>query len=704
MEFLYKFCFGLTTCLGIAQGLLVLYKNPRSRVNVTWALTSFVVAIWSLEMSYFFESNYERALLGSRIANYAAVFIPVLFTHFCLALLNKPLRESPLTIAGYVFAISLGAFVSTPLFIPSVSPKLVFRHYVNPGPLYIVFTTFFFTLAFYAHWRLFRHLHAQSLKQQNQIKWVASATITGFVCGSTTFLAVYDIPFNPWPSLFTFVYTLIITYAIIKHQLLDIKVAVTRTGVLLATYLIILGLPFVVGWWGKGWLRQRVGEEWWLVPLGLCTALATVGPFVYAALRRQAEARLLKDQRRYQRTLQLAARGMTRVRDLKKLTRLIVRVICRTVRVQHATLFLWDQERQHYTLAASHGPQRFAVGSLYRLERTNALPRRLLSTKKTVSRDDLVQVPTPGQLLETEMARISAALVVPGFMEEELAGFLALGEKRSGEPYSMDDLHAFATLTHEATIAIENARSYEELLKANEELRLARDRFVEQARLAAAGEFATGMAHEIKNPLSSIKTFAAYLPEKYRDPDFREKFFRIVQGEIDRINTIVRDLLDFAKPDKPQLEPVSVSELAQDTLTLLSNRVLKQGVAVRTRFQENGLQVQADEKQLKQAVLNLLLNSLDAMPDGGRLEVGTSVTNQWLTLRIVDSGCGIPDDTMRRVFDPFFTTKERGVGLGLPIVKGVIERHGGELFLRSTAGQGTTVEIMLPVIGRGPTQ
>ena len=191
--------------------------------------------------------------------------------------------------------------------------------------------------------------------------------------------------------------------------------------------------------------------------------------------------------------------------------------------------------------------------------------------------------------------------------------------------------------------------------------------------------------------------FAQYLPEKYADPKFRQKFFRIVQAEIERINNIVKELSDFAKPAPLQLQPVRVSALMEDTLSLLSNQCLDQGVEVCKHFQEDGVLIQADPQQLKQILLNLLLNSLEAMPQGGRLEVSTKVNSHGLALRIADTGMGIPGEQQKHVWDPFFTTKERGMGLGLAIVKGVVERHGGQITLLSQPGQGTTVEVNLPI-------
>jgi len=611
-----------------------------------------------------------------------------------LALLNKSVKESKVAVFSYCFAIVMAGFFLTQWFIPSVSPKLIFRYYINSGPLYVLYTAVFLAVAGYSHWLLFKHLRAQSRERQNQIKYVFSATLTGFVCGSTAFLLVYDIPFNPLPSLFTPLYAVIITYAILKHQLMDIKVVITRTGVLLMTYLVVLGVPLLIGWFGQERLEYRYHDKWWLVPLGLCTVLATIGPFAYAYLQRQVEAALLKEQRRYQRLLQRAAQGMTRVRSLDKLTKLITGVVSRTVRVQHASLFLFDETAHYYFLKASHGPKRLAIQSRYVLEKAHPLVRCLMDKRRILTKEEVAQSYDP--VVERELAGLEAAVIIPGFIERELIGFLALGEKLSGSAYSPDDIHAFSTLAYEAAVALENAKSYGELLVANEQLRMASKRLADQERLAAAGQFALGMAHEIKNPLSAIKTFAQYLPQKYQDSAFREKFFSLVQSEIDRINTIVKDLLDFAKPAPLQIESVRLSKLAEDTLVLLSDQVLKQSVQVHKEFSENGALTQADPKQLKQVILNLVLNSLEAMPAGGRLEVLTSCRNGSVILKIADTGCGIPYEYQGKLFDPFFTTKERGMGLGLAIVKGIVERHGGTTSVHSQPDKGTTVEITLP--------
>ena len=155
--------------------------------------------------------------------------------------------------------------------------------------------------------------------------------------------------------------------------------------------------------------------------------------------------------------------------------------------------------------------------------------------------------------------------------------------------------------------------------------------------------------------------------------------------------------MDFAKPAPLELQEVSLTDLLDDTLSLLSNQCFKQGVEIRKSFHSNGLKISADPQQLKQVMLNLMLNGLEAMDRGGRLDVATEARGDGLVVRISDTGTGIPPDLLNKVWDPFFTTKERGMGLGMAIVKGIVERHGGRIDLSSHPGQGTTVELTLPL-------
>ena len=681
----------------LVAGLFVGSRHQRDPRRITFVLFMLSIGTWAF--FYFLWQlavDEHTALFLCRALVAGALFAPVTHMHHVSTLVGATRWRLTrrLILFGYVSALVLLIADTTPLVVRGVAPRLFFPYWPLPGPLW-----YFYTLCYFGYWaytvRLIYHgLIHSSGAERNQLRCLLIGTLLAFAGASTNFLLWYDIPIPPVGSIIVPFYVVLVALAAIRYQFMNIRIVITQTGLLLGTYMIVLGAPFILGWFGQQWLESRFGQQWWLVPLGLCTTLATVGPFAYAYLRRQAEARLLREQRRYQRTLQLAARGMTRVRDVNKLANLITRLVSHTVRLTHASLFLWDPTRQRYFLSASHGPKRLALQSRYELETSHPLIQRLTANRRAIAREEFAR--EPQSFVNQELEQLEASLAVPGMIEDHLVGFLALGSKVSGEGYSTDDLHAFATLANEAAIAIENAMSYEELLKMNQQLKVASDRLLLQERQAAAGQFAAGMAHEIKNPLSAIKTFAQYLPERYRDPKFRETFFRIVQSQIDRINELVLELSAFAKPSPLQLQAVQLSELVKEILSFLSNQCLQQKVEIRNAVKPNGLLVAADPQQLRQVLLNLFLNSLEAMTDGGRLEVASQPNGSFLTLRISDTGCGIGPEEQRQVWDPFFTTKERGMGLGLAIVKGIIERHGGRIHLSSAPGKGTVVEITLP--------
>lgn len=235
--------------------------------------------------------------------------------------------------------------------------------------------------------------------------------------------------------------------------------------------------------------------------------------------------------------------------------------------------------------------------------------------------------------------------------------------------------------TQEA-IAAENERLREQL-RQNEQLK-------------AASLFAAGVAHEIKNPLTAIQTFTEHLPERYADSAFREKFCKIVSGEVAKIKGLVGNLMSFAKPAPLEKRVVDVAALLNETIDVLSAECLKHDVRVERRYAHNGVRLQADPAQLRQAVMNVMLNGVEAMERGGTLTVQTENTPAGLAIRIMDTGRGIPPQEIARVTEPFYSTKTQGTGLGLSIVQGIVAHHGGRLVITSQPGQGTAVTIELP--------
>ena len=215
-------------------------------------------------------------------------------------------------------------------------------------------------------------------------------------------------------------------------------------------------------------------------------------------------------------------------------------------------------------------------------------------------------------------------------------------------------------------------------------------------RLKAVGTLAAGMAHEIKNPLTGIKTFTEYLPKKYHDKEFIDKFQRIVGSEVNKINDIVAQLLDFAKPKPLEIKEAAIQNLMDETLDLLNNEFLKYRIEAIKIYHIDPI-MKVDPTQIKQAFLNIILNAIDSMkPNGGKLVISIKKHLKNVAISFDDTGCGISKKDLAHLFDPFFTKKETNTGLGLSIVFGIIETHKGRIRVESELGKGTKFIIYLP--------
>ena len=215
-------------------------------------------------------------------------------------------------------------------------------------------------------------------------------------------------------------------------------------------------------------------------------------------------------------------------------------------------------------------------------------------------------------------------------------------------------------------------------------------------RLAALGKMAAGVAHELRNPLSSIKGLALVLQSRFTGENHDRETANILVQEVERLNRSISELLDYARPQKLQKNDVDINILLHKAVSLLAIDAESAGIEMVTDFPDNLPVIQADEDRLNQVFLNLFLNSIQAMTDGGTLTIKTAKRESSLTITVNDTGCGIAKENFGRVFDPYFTTKPEGTGLGMAMSAKIVEEHGGTISFDSTEGQGTSVVVEIP--------
>jgi len=238
------------------------------------------------------------------------------------------------------------------------------------------------------------------------------------------------------------------------------------------------------------------------------------------------------------------------------------------------------------------------------------------------------------------------------------------------------------------------------LFKDLSEVRALRKEIARNQRLAAVGRLAAGVAHEIRNPLSSIKGFATYFKERYQDAPEDLHIANIMIQEVDRMNRVVGQLLEFARPVAISKRPLNLKPFVADTLKLVERQATEKNIRIQANLADLAETVLIDPDKMNQVLLNLYLNAIESMDEGGgSLRVTLTADNpaRQVTVRIADTGSGIREQDLGHIFDPYFTTKAAGTGLGLAIAQKIIEGHGGTIRIDSKSGRGTTATLVLPL-------
>lgn len=318
----------------------------------------------------------------------------------------------------------------------------------------------------------------------------------------------------------------------------------------------------------------------------------------------------------------------------------------------------------------------------------------------------VLHVPVQSEVLnflstrERELLRKSlTALVVPLIITNRLTGVLFIAGKIDGSQYSKYEMDSVLMLAGQTAFAIEHALIFQFQQEKLQKL-------LHADKLATVGELAAGAAHEIRNPLTSIRSTIQFLQRDL--PDERKILANQVIEEVDRIDQIIKGLLSLSRTTELAVSAVDIKEILDHTLALLEPELRRQEIEVeRVCFHSSAL-IRGDASQLKQVFLNVLLNSIEALPRGGKVSVrlgelpegaGSHKDSRYAVVTISDTGCGIPAQDLLQVFDPFFSTKESGTGLGLSISYGIVSKHGGEIQIesRTATPSGTTVTVRLPL-------
>ena len=391
--------------------------------------------------------------------------------------------------------------------------------------------------------------------------------------------------------------------------------------------------------------------------------------------------------------------------DLTTLGNCIIQELCRAGATTHGTLFLLDREHECYRRASMVGPIAPTIIPPT-LAVDHPLPHHLLTTNSIMTQADSAE-----DLQETEfgagacaaMEAMQATRIVPHLNNKgRLIAFSLLGAAQPLAEENALTRSLLAALAQTATNALYTIVLYEDLLRSHTLMK-------RTDRLKSLETIAGGFAHEIRNPLTSIKTFIQLAPERKDDPQFIQEFSKVVLDDVYRIERLIQEILDYSRYMEPKLTDENLNDVVASCLYFIDVKADSHGIKIEKELASDLPRVMLDRQQIKQVLLNLLLNAMDSMAGaGGRLRVQTRKLvkpggNVWAHIEIEDTGEGIQDTNLEHIFDPFFTTKHEsgeheGTGLGLTIVHQIIQEHHGEIRVKSLVGVGTTFFVSLPAL------
>ncbi|MFA5904474.1 MAG: ATP-binding protein [Desulfobacula sp.] len=299
-------------------------------------------------------------------------------------------------------------------------------------------------------------------------------------------------------------------------------------------------------------------------------------------------------------------------------------------------------------------------------------------------------------LLALKSEGIELALALRG--ATGLSGVMLLGQRKDGKPYTGRDLQFFTTISNQAGLALENAFHYESLVENKKQLEKMFTQVVQSEKMAALGEMATVLAHELKNPLGIIRSSAQYLTQNSDDAKTRKELLEYIMGEVDGLSSVISNMMGLARYKAPELTTI---DLYSETASIIDH--FKQSgnhnklISIELLSRTYPIPVQADIRQLQQVFLNCISNAEDAMPEGGKITISMETRpDDTINIQIMDTGPGIPEENLENAFKKFFTTKEKGMGIGLCVCKQIVLAHNGSISIENMSSGGLKAMITLP--------
>ncbi len=681
---------------------VVLYRDHRSALNRVFAAFACGLAVWNFGVFVLRSTtDTETAYVVEKLLHIGVILVPVLYYHFVVIFLELAPRRRPVLAVSYALALGFLAAIPTPLFMRGVT-LTSWGFAPAPGPLYNVFFAYFMTSILGGILELaLAYRSIDSAFRRNRAKLVILGSLISLLGGivdivrfgfNLQWIYPLGIPANA-------VFALLVAVSIVRYRLVDVGIVAKRMAIF--GMLLVASIPVVIA---LGSFAERTWELRYVLSLREDLVLAFLLAVLLTPLMRQAEGwldRLIYRKRHgFYETLSDLRKRMGSLLDVTRLADTLVQTLVHRIPLTHGALFLFDPGAGEYQVqrVVSSG----AIEGTWRPLQVQGPIIRWLRDHEILVREEIPlrrQIAEALGEVEADLDAMRVALLLPLKSEGQLIGVLALGEKLSGEIFDAEELELLAVLAGQATVALQTSQLYEQLKRTNEQL-------VEANRLKS--QFLAQFSHELRTPLNAIIGFSKVMLKSsggVLSKDQEEDLTAIYSNGLHLLG-LINDVLDFSKIESGTLElekvPIAIGELVEECIRTTLPLIRGRNLTITRDIEPVLPPVRADRLKIRQVLLNLLSNAVKFTPEG-TVTVRARAEGSRLVVSVQDTGVGIREEDQPKLFRAFqqlnggkIHLPMGGTGLGLVISKSFVELHGGEIWVESRGGQGSTFSFALP--------
>jgi two-component system NtrC family sensor kinase len=726
MKTLYSIPPLITLICFVSLTVMTWIRRKKNRVNRLFSLICLLGSLLYIDILVIFNiQSSDTALWVSRIDHVFIIYLIPLYIHFFHAYLGISGKDRIVRVAyGVAFILMLAA--PTPYLIESMQ-SFRFGFWGKGGVLYPLVGLGSGAAVCYVMVLLYRAIRNETgYLQKNKLKYIALGFgILGLMIGLNT-LPLLGYPVYPMGN-FGFIPMIIFSVGLFRYNLLDMDFLIRKSllySILTACLTIFYALIItIINRFFQGYDFSNSVLFPVLFFFGITFVFGPLQSFTQSGIDRI----FLKNRNDYQKTIKMLSQTVASVLKTDEIARLIVETIVHAMQVSQCSLFLADQNGFLMTTVQGQDESGFEYN---RVSDDSPLVQWLLAHRQPADRNRLILKSSreSADRILSECDQLKAAIVLPMIFRNRLNGFVAIGEKASGDMFSDEDIDLLEILASQSALAIENAASYRRIDELNKTLeqkvkdrtqdlqsallekQKAQELLIRSESLAAIGMLVAGTAHELNNPIagaasliqSTIEDMTA--PDWHQDPDddiIADLQFAL--NELGKAKSIVASLLGMSRQTETVSESVDLNRVIQDALRVLHNQVKTSRIRFIETYAEDLPIIRGNFASLGQVVLNIIQNAIQSVDrNSGVIEVVSRVDNEGkqIIFECADNGPGVPEHLRQDVFKPFFTTKEvgKGTGLGLYICHEIVSRHGGELILDKSDDSGAKFILKLPVL------